>query len=126
MKPDRRRLRLLVLAGGAFGTLLRFAASEFIAPAAEFPWSTLLVNVIGSLGLGYLVGRSLSHAVPLTRIAFIGVGILGAMTTFGGAMVQVVALLEERSIGSALAYLSLSVTLGMTAALATLRAGASR
>ena len=126
MKPDRNRLRILVVAGGAIGTLLRFASTEFVAQGTRFPWATLLVNVIGSVGLGYLVGRSLSRTVPMARLAFVGVGAMGALTTFGAVMVQVVALIESGSVGLAITYLVASVLLCLAGALATLRLGTIR
>ena len=126
MKPDRSRLRVLVVAGGAFGSLVRFAATDFVGPDPALPWGTLLVNVAGSIGLGYLVGKSLSHPLPPGRLAFVGVGVMGAVTTFGGVMVQLLDLSGQGRVGVAILYVAISVLLGVASALATLRVGAGR
>ena len=46
-----------VLLGGILGTGLRLTLDELVAPDSAFPWATLLINVLGSLLLGYLVAR---------------------------------------------------------------------
>lgn len=124
MTPDVRWIprRVLIFVGGAAGTLLRFAVSS--VDAGEIPWGTLAVNVAGSIGLGFLVGRTLSRPSTNRHMPLIGVGLFGALTTFGGVMVEVLDLTEAGSLGTAAGYLSLSVGLGLGTALITLRIGA--
>jgi CrcB protein len=114
------------MAGGGIGSVVRFAATEHIAPEATVPWGTLLVNVAGSLALGYLIGRSLARPLSTPRLAFVGVGVMGALTTFGGVMVQLLDLVEQGNPAIAIAYLTLSVVLGIGSALLALRTGAER
>jgi fluoride exporter len=47
---------LLVAAGGAVGSVARALATYFI-PAGRLPWATLLVNIAGSLLIGWLMAR---------------------------------------------------------------------
>lgn len=72
---------LLVALGGAIGASLRYGAGLVVGNGAQ---ATLLVNILGSLALGLLVGwftsREISNEAGL--YLFIGVGLLGAFTTF--------------------------------------------
>lgn len=49
-------LLLIVALGGALGSVARVVVSLLI-PATRLPWGTILVNVAGSLLIGYLMGR---------------------------------------------------------------------
>jgi fluoride exporter len=78
---------LWVALGGALGSVARYGctglASRWIG--ATFPWGTLIVNVVGSLLIGFVAtlfapdGRVL---VPPDARAFVTVGVLGGFTTF--------------------------------------------
>ncbi len=73
---------LLVLAGGALGAVARFLLSLWIAPKAQFPFSILLINVSGSLVLGFLLPyAAASDLDPDLRIG-LATGFIGAYTTF--------------------------------------------
>ncbi len=77
----------LVAMGGALGSLARWACAESFAgpgPAGGgFPWSTLLVNVVGSLALGVLAGwMERRPAAPWWLRPLLAVGVLGGFTTF--------------------------------------------
>jgi CrcB protein len=75
---------------------------------------TFIVNVLGAGALGYvlarlgLAGRSRSVAVPL-----LGVGFLGAFTTFSGFAVQLVEGPFLRSLAYAVASLAAGIVAGM-------------
>lgn len=71
---------VLVVVGGFTGAISRFGVSQWVnrrfAPA--FPFGTLVVNLLGALLLGILVGSGLGGSWG----KFLGVGFLGAFTTF--------------------------------------------
>ncbi len=48
---------LLVFLGGGLGAMARFALGSFVARvyASTFPWGTFLINVSGSLAIGFLM-----------------------------------------------------------------------
>jgi CrcB protein len=77
---------LIIAFGGAIGACLRyFLTQESIKLLGKgFPFGTLAVNVLGSFALGCLYmwieqeQREISQSVRL----FLGVGLLGALTTF--------------------------------------------
>ncbi|MBO1270325.1 MULTISPECIES: fluoride efflux transporter CrcB [Shewanella] len=75
---------LWVALGGATGAVLRNLISLFMIQlfGSAFPFGTLAVNVLGSflMGVVFALGQ-LSHVSPEIK-ALIGVGFLGALTTF--------------------------------------------
>lgn len=126
MKGDRHRRhrRILIVSGGAAGTLIRAGADQLTIGRGAIPWPTLLVNVVGSLALGWLVGRSLSRPAVARHLPLFGVGIMGALTTYGGMVVQLLAMVGRGAWFEAGWYLALSVFLGLAAGLVGLRVGA--
>ena len=71
-----------VLVGGALGTGLRLALDLLIVHGdADFPVSTLIINVVGAIALGFLTARLWPTARPWVR-AGLGPGLLGSFTTF--------------------------------------------
>lgn len=76
---------LLVMAGGAIGSGLRYAVSLYAAHrlSPAFPWGTWMVNLAGGLLVGLLLGLILARggAGDMLRL-FVGAGILGGFTTF--------------------------------------------
>lgn len=82
---------LLVAAGGALGAVARFAVSTWL-PRIEFPWHTLLVNLLGAFVLGALFLESGMEHTPRLLWA---VGFLGAFTTLSTFGVETIALWRE-------------------------------
>ena len=80
-----------------------------------FPWSTLTVNLAGSLGLGYLAGSLMRRPDALLRFG-IGAGVFGALTTFSTFVVEVVELAEASGPAAGLAYGGVSVLVGASLA----------
>ncbi len=101
---------------GAAGALARWGATSAVGSRA-FPWATLGVNVVGSLLLGVVIGvgqRWWSADVTLA----LGVGFLGAFTTFSTFSTQVDELAREGRWLAASTYVVASVALGVLAAVA--------
>ncbi len=65
---------------GGIGALARFMLDGAVARRArrDFPYGTLVVNVLGSLLLGVFVGAALNT----DSYRFLGIGLIGAFTTF--------------------------------------------
>lgn len=111
---------LLIALGGAIGSLARYYLSEAIAllVGPAFPWGTLIVNVTGSLVIGFVAGgggengRWVESAVARQ---FVMVGLCGGYTTFSAFSLQTVGLLEAGEIGHAGAYIVGSVVLCLVA-----------
>ena len=118
---------LLVAAGGALGTALRYlvatAALEWLGPA--FPWGTLLVNLAGSFLIG-LVQSLAAEGLVLdedTRL-FLTSGVLGGLTTYSAFSYESVRLIESGASGSA--WLNIVGTTAACLALCLLGLGAGR
>jgi CrcB protein len=107
-----------VAIGGAAGTLLRaLIAYELPVRSGAFPWSTLVVNLFGSLVLGFVVAASLSRSAPsrYTR-PLLGTGFCGGLTTFSTFSVEVDLLLRAGRLATAAGYVAVSVLGGLAAA----------
>lgn len=66
------------------------------------PWSTLLINVSGSLVLGFLTGLASAQLLPEAWHLVLGTGFLGGYTTFSTASFETISLIEEHKWGSSL------------------------
>jgi len=111
-----------VVIGGILGTGLRLALDQLIAPDSAFPWATLLINVVGSLLLGYLVARVWPVAPAWLR-AGLGTGLLGSFTTFSALIVALLTLTASGMAPLAVVYLVATLVLGFAAALLGVRLG---
>lgn len=78
---------LMVALGGALGAASRYLLSGWVTRLTHespFPWGTFAVNVVGSFLLGLLMGAGGEGRwlVSPTARVFLGIGFLGALTTF--------------------------------------------
>lgn len=110
---------LLVGLGGFIGANARYLAARWIGEIVEgrFPLGTLLINVSGSFLLGLLGAVVAQKAVPnadALRLA-LGVGFLGAFTTFSTFEYETHALIEDGVWLTALTNIFLSLFLGLVA-----------
>lgn len=117
---------LVLVAGGAVGTLTRYLL-EGAAPAqpGEWPWTTFWINVAGSFLLGSLVTALARRGADRgwrrrVRIGA-GTGFCGGLTTYSTFVVEVDALLRGGWLTTAVSYALVSVVVGVLAALAGVR-----
>ena len=112
-----------ILVGGLVGTGLRLGIDALLPHADDaFPWSTLLINVVGSFALGALVAR-LWPVAPHWLKAGLGAGLLGSFTTFSALAVSLVTLAEADEWLLGASYLAVSLVAGLAAATAGLFLG---
>lgn len=69
---------ILIATGGFIGAILRYAVCEKLNKSNGFPVGTLLVNLVGSLLIGFIFGLELS----LVWTVFFVSGFAGALTTY--------------------------------------------
>ena len=105
----------LVALGGAIGASVRYlfgVGMMRLTGPTDFPLAILSVNIIGSFLMGVFVvaaaNRGVTHLSP-----FVMTGLLGGFTTFSAFSLETVTLLERGQIGSAAAYVALSVGLSI-------------
>ena len=117
---------LLVATFGALGAVSRYAIDGLVSNAArgQFPWGTLVINVAGSFVLGIVVELTTSRLLPHPnwRVA-LGIGFLGAFTTFSTFTYETVRLAEDSAYALALLNVAAMTTFGLVAAVAGLLLG---
>lgn len=87
-----------VAAGGALGASLRYLVASMTHGifGHDFPYGTLVVNVIGSLIIGYMLVLlpEQEGAVPIVRLLLI-TGVLGGFTTYSAFSVETLQLMQD-------------------------------
>lgn len=111
--------------GGAAGAAARYlvAAAFAAAGAASFPWTTLVVNILGSFLLGVLAAALPRHTPPSAARAGLTVGFCGGFTTFSAFALDAVMLSRAGQTWHAGAYIASTLLLGLLAMTAGLNAG---
>ena len=106
--------------GGALGSVSRawlaIAVARITGP--QFPWGTILINILGSFIIGYfgtLTASSGRLPMPMDVRAFVMIGICGGFTTFSSFSLQTLDLMRDGRAGQALANIALSVVLCLLA-----------
>jgi fluoride exporter len=108
----------IVFVGTGVGGVLRHFVNRFaLTSVSTFPWSTMTVNVTGSLAMGVLAGwfafRSNVASQPLAL--FLTTGVLGGYTTFSAFSLDAVLLYERGDLTGAFLYSAGTVALSISA-----------
>lgn len=109
----------VALAGG-LGAASRLLVDGIIRSrvSGALPWATVIINVTGSLALGFLAGLAAGNLVSDASYAVVGAGFLGGYTTFSTASFETVRLLQERKwLASALNGLGVLIATTLVAGL---------
>ena len=109
---------LFIGTGGFIGSIARYGLHLLLSSRSlvVFPWGTFVVNIIGCLLVGLLVGlETRQHLVsdPLKWLLIIG--FCGGFTTFSTFSVEGLALLHEQQFGIFFGYTLGSVVVGILA-----------
>lgn len=108
-----------IAVGSGLGGLGRYALTRWmLGQSAEFPWSTVAINVLGCFVIGFFgtltfAGGKFSISED-TRL-FVMVGLCGGFTTFSSFSLQTFDLLRSGAWGRALLNVVLSVVLCLVA-----------
>jgi CrcB protein len=108
---------------GGVGAILRFRLDALVQlrAAGEFPFGTLIVNVLGSLVLGALHGAGVGG----NALLLVGTALIGSFTTFSTWMLETQRLAEEGEGRLAVANIGTSLALGLAATAAGWAIGAA-
>lgn len=93
-----------VAVAGGVGAAVRYMVDGLIRSksAAGYPWPTTLINISGSLLLGFLTGLAMEALPPNNMAIVLGTGFLGGYTTFSTASYETVQLMRDRRYAAAL------------------------
>lgn len=113
---------LLVMTGGALGAMFRYGIGLYFMkriPHPPVPVAMLVVNVIGSTGLGLFIGKYFAnyentalYEAPI--FLFVGLGFFGAFTTFSTFSIETMLLLREGKLQKAIIYMFLTMLLSIS------------
>ena len=108
----------IIGACGAVGSVLRYYSGQFISKnyPSQIPLGTLIVNLLGCLLIGILLGyfaknQGLSNEWKLLLVT----GFCGGYTTFSTFAAENITLIQNQQVSQAILYIGLSVLLGLTA-----------
>ncbi len=111
---------LIVGVGSFIGGVLRYIISLCMRNAsAEFPWATLLVNIVGCFAIGLIYGLFARHTTTSHQLCLLlTTGVCGGFTTFSTFASESLGMLQNGHIWPFAAYVSLSVVGGLLAVFA--------
>ena len=120
-RADARRhqgpVLAVIAAGGAIGACGRYGAGLlWPTHSGSFPWTTLLVNVVGCAVIGAFMVVITEARTPHRLVRpFFGTGVLGGFTTFSTYATDVQRLTDGGQPRTALAYLALTLAAALAA-----------
>ena len=105
---------LLVALGGSLGAITRFVANNIVSvQTPDKPYlSTLMVNVVGSLLLGFFYYASSFIDFKSNLRDFFIIGYLGSLTTFSTFSFEFAKMTIDKDFSRAFGYLSFNILLG--------------
>lgn len=106
---------LIIMVGGAIGTLARYLISVLALPISrDLPWGTIVINISGSFVIGFFGTLTLaSGRFPVSENLrlFVMIGLCGGYTTFSSFSLQTLDLLRSGAAMRATLNIVLSVVL---------------
>lgn len=117
-----QKIVLLALAG-ALGTTARFGLAALVhrIMGADFPWGTLVVNVVGCFlaGVFWALSQHTLAVSPQMRLVVM-IGFMGAFTTFSAFMLETGQMMQDTGWLHALGNILLQNVVGILALFAGL------
>ena len=121
MPSTSLKLLAYIALGSAAGGIVRYLIGVAVQSRSSvgFPVATLLINVTGSLLLGFLIRYYVvSPDIAPEFRAMITTGFCGGYTTFSAFSFETASLIEDGNYGRAALYIGLSVALSLVATFA--------
>ncbi len=104
--------------GGGAGSMLRYGVQLLLHErivAYQFPWATFAVNILGSFLIGIFYALSAKFNLSDEMRLLLTAGLSGGFTTFSTFSNDTLALLRQGDAILCLAYITLSILLGVGA-----------
>jgi CrcB protein len=124
-RPDLTRL-IVICCGGAVGTGVRYLLGGLVARwvGPDFPYGTLVINVLGSFSIGLVQQIGLSTLLmPETVRLALAIGVMGGFTTYSSFSYETVKLIETGSWVVASLYVAITTGLCLMCCAAGLSLG---
>ena len=112
------RAIILIGVGGGIGSILRYLTAVFVSKyfQTSFPWGTFVVNILGCLLIGLLLGLFERHQLTNPDLKYLfATGFCGGYTTFSTFAAENVNLLQSGNSLTVFAYIAASVLVGLFA-----------
>ena len=112
------RTLIFIALGGSLGSVLRYLSSVILQKyyTSVFPLATFLVNAIGCLLIGLILGYLEKNQLTNSNIKWLLVtGFCGGFTTFSAFSFENITLLQNGNFGWAFLYIISSVVIGIGA-----------
>jgi CrcB protein len=101
---------ILVFLGGGLGSTIRFILNKLI-PNDSFPFSTLIVNLIGSFLIGLIISYLIkNNMLKSDYFLLLVVGICGGLTTFSAFSLENLNMIKSNEIFNSIIYILISVS----------------
>ena len=109
---------LFVALGGGAGSVARYLTSQWAAErlGADFPYGTLIVNVVGCYIIGlFMIFATEKYLLPTHWRLLIASGFLGGLTTFSSFSYETLKLAQEGAWSAATINLAANLITGLLA-----------
>ena len=109
---------LIIGFGGGLGSILRYFTSVLVSKywSSNFPLATFIVNSMGCLLIGFIIGLLEKNQLSDSRLKwFLVTGICGGLTTFSTFGIENYNLFQNNNSLLAFVYIAMSVIIGLLA-----------
>ncbi|NHM07766.1 fluoride efflux transporter CrcB [Flavobacterium sp. CYK-4] len=109
---------VLVGIGGALGSVLRYLTTLTVTKyfSTIFPWATFIINVLGCLLIGIIMGLLEKNQLTDSSVKWLLVtGFCGGYTTFSAFGYENISLLQNGNTALTFLYIITSVVIGLMA-----------
>ena len=101
---------LYVFIGGGLGSICRYGIALLLKKHQfNFPFATLIANIIACIILGYLIGLAAKGSISMNQKLLLMTGFCGGFSTFSTFSAETFLLFENGNAGYALANMGLSI-----------------